>query len=201
MHTVDHRLQAAHISRIDVDTEGGCALQDAVILQLGCECAEVGRRHWRSAFDVQEYAETTVREKVRSARGPETCETVLEALGGNLAFVLASAHVALAGLKDQDGTKRVSAERGKLVGTQIGPATPAYVPSPGQRFLAGKKSEARDSLIDKFVKAVANESRLAAMAGIRCRKRREECRVPLEPVELGGVAQPPTRAAIAKHIA
>jgi hypothetical protein len=87
-------------------------------------------------------------------------------LGGNPAFFYASAHVALAGLKDQDGAKGVSAECGKLVSTQIVSAAPAYVPSPSYRFFAGEKSEARDPLIDEFVKAVANEPRLVAMAGI-----------------------------------
>jgi hypothetical protein len=72
----------------------------------------------------------------------------------------------LAGLKDQNRAKGVSAECGKLVSTQIGPATPTYVPSPGQRFFAGNKSEARDSLIDEFVKAVANESRFVVIDGI-----------------------------------
>jgi hypothetical protein len=72
----------------------------------------------------------------------------------------------LAGLKDQNGTERVSAECVKLVSTQIRPATPTYVPSPGQRFFASKKSEARDSLIDEFVKTIANESHFVVMDGI-----------------------------------
>jgi len=87
-------------------------------------------------------------------------------LGGNLAFSLAFAHVSLTGLKDQNGTKRVAAECAKLVSTQIGPAAPAYVSPPGYRFLARKKFEARDPLIDELVKTIANESSFAAMEGI-----------------------------------
>jgi hypothetical protein len=80
--------------------------------------------------------------------------------------MLAAAHVSLTGLKDQDGAKRVSAERRKLVGAQIGPAKPTDIPSPGYRMPACKSSEARDALIDECVETVANQSNFVAIEGI-----------------------------------